>query len=93
MSHFITCHKIDEATNITNLFFREIIWLHGVPKSVVSDRDVKFLNCFKKVLWGKLGTKLLFFITCHPHMDGQMKVVNRTLTILLYIVIQRNLKK
>jgi len=64
MSHFIPCHKIDDATNIANLFFREIIQLLEVPMSIVFYRDVKFLSYFWKVLWGKLGTKLLFSTTC-----------------------------
>jgi hypothetical protein len=44
------------------------------------------------VLWGKLGTKLLFSTTCHPQKDRQIKVVNRTLTQLLRVVIQKSLK-
>jgi hypothetical protein len=77
MTHFIPCHKTDDATNISDLFFKEIVWLDGVPKSIVSYRDIKFLNYFWKVLWGKLGTKLLFSTSCHPQIDRQTEVVNK----------------
>jgi len=62
MTYFIVCHKTDDATNIADIFFREVFR----PRSILSDRDVKFLSYFWKVLWGKLGTKLLDSTTCHP---------------------------
>jgi hypothetical protein len=92
MTHFIPCHKSDNASHVANLFFTEIIHLHGVSNTIVSNTDAKFLSYFWRTLWFKLGTKLLFFTTCHPQTDGQTEVVNRTLSTMLCAVLKTNLK-
>ena len=54
MFHFIPCHKIDDAQNISKLFFREVVRLHGLPRSIVSDRDPKFIATFGKLFGANL---------------------------------------
>jgi len=47
MEHFIPCHKVDDASNIAKLFFKEVVRLHGLPKTVVSDRVLSSLATFR----------------------------------------------
>ena len=67
--------------------------LHGVPKTIVSDRDVKFLSYFWKTLCVKLGINLLFSLAYCPQTDGQTEVTNQTLSTLLHVLIKRNIKE
>jgi hypothetical protein len=66
MAHFIPYHKSDNVSHVADLFFTEIVRLHGVPNTIVLGRDAKFLSHFWRTLWFKLGIKLLFSTTCHP---------------------------
>ncbi|RDX72225.1 hypothetical protein CR513_48318, partial [Mucuna pruriens] len=73
------------VSSIANLFFKEVVRLHDLPKIIVSNRD-------SKILWTKPNTKLLFSTTCHPQVDGQTKVTNRTLSQLLRCFVGKSLK-
>lgn len=77
MTHFIPCAKTLDASKVARLFFDEVVRLHGVPKSIVFDHNVRFVIYFWKTLWKMMGIKLQFFLVYHPQTDKQTKVVNK----------------
>ena len=81
--HFVALKHPYSARSIAEVFVKEIVRLHGIPTSIVSDRDPTFLSLFWKELFKLQGTTLKMSTTYPPETDGQMEVLNRTLETCL----------
>ena len=80
MTHFFLCNKTNDALHVVKLFFREVVKLHALSSTIVSDKDVKFVSYFWKTLWKLFDTTLKFSSAFHPQTNGQIEVVNRSVT-------------
>ena len=72
-THFIPVNSTHKTDDIANIFMNDFFKLHGLPKAIVSDQDVKFTSNFWKGLFAYLGTKLNFSTTYHPQTDGKIE--------------------
>ena len=83
MAHFIPFKKASDSSYVANLYFKEVVRLHGVPKTITSDCNTRFVGHFCCTLWRRLGTNLQFSTVHHPRTNGQTKVLNCSLGNLL----------
>ena len=83
MIHLIPVNTTTKATEIAWLYFREIVRLHGLPETIVSDRDSKFTSKFWKELHRLVGTKLLMSTAFHPQTDGVSEHAIRSVSQIL----------
>lgn len=82
-AHFIPMKSTSSAPDLVPLYMREVLRLHGVPKSIVSDRDPKFVSNFWRSLHSALGTNLTLSTAFHPQTDGQSERTIQTLEDML----------
>ena len=78
-AHFLAVQMTFTLERFCRLYIREIVWLHGVPVSIVSDRDLRFTAHFWKSFQKVIGTWLTMSTTFHPQIDGQSE---RTIQVL-----------
>ncbi|MCO5590784.1 hypothetical protein L7F22_044759 [Adiantum nelumboides] len=82
-AHFIPVKKTIKAHQMATLFISQIFKYHGLPSSIVSDRDPRMTSNFWKGLFENLGTRLNFSSAYHPQTDGQKEIANLTILDLL----------
>lgn len=70
-SHFIPLKHPYSARVLAEIFAREVVRLHGIPASILSDTDPIFVSSFWKELFKLQGTALKMNTAYHPQMDGQ----------------------
>ena len=78
-AHFLVVRMTFTLKRFFRLYIREIVRLHGVPISIVSDRDPRFTTHFWKSFQKAMGTRLTMSTTFHPQTDGQSE---RTIQVL-----------
>ena len=83
VSHFIPVKSTFLASDVAHVVIRDVVRVHGAPKKIVSDKDVKFTSKLWKELFVGLGIELAFSTTYHLQTDGQIERVNRILEDLL----------
>ncbi|WKA11764.1 hypothetical protein VitviT2T_029233 [Vitis vinifera] len=76
-AHFIPISHPYTASKIAQVFLANIFKLHGLPNSIVTDRDPTFTSTFWKELFKLQGTTLKFSSAYHPQTDGQTEIVNK----------------
>ncbi|XP_027922949.1 uncharacterized protein K02A2.6-like [Vigna unguiculata] len=82
-AHFLAIKLRMSMANLAQLYLKEIVRLHGVPSSIVSDRDPRFTSRFWQSLQGAMGSSLRMSSAYHPQTDGQTERTIQSLEDLL----------
>ena len=83
LAHFIPIKVTYSVERLAEVYITNIIRLHGVPLSIISDRDARFTSQFWRCVQKALGTRLKFSTAFHPQTDGQTERTIQTLEDML----------
>jgi hypothetical protein len=88
-THFIPVKSTYKEINFAKIFMKENFRLHGIPKMVISDRDVKFTSNFWKELFAGLDTNFNYITSYHPKLDGQIESKNQIIEDMLRMYVRK----
>jgi hypothetical protein len=83
VAHFLSVHTTDKAQKSVEQYIDRIVCLHGLARTIVSNRGAQFIARFWEQLQESLGTKLIRSSAYHPQTDGQTERVNQILEDML----------
>ena len=89
-AHFVHCYKTNDATYVAESFFQEIVLLHGMPRTIMSDKDVKFISTFGRPQ-GEIRHQVVFYCMSPPNRWSNQSS-KKTLSTLLRDIIKMNIK-
>jgi len=92
-AHFIPLKADYTSKQVTEAFISYIVKLHGIPQSIISDRDKIFMSHFWQQLFKQQGTSLSMSSAYHPQTDGQTENLNKTVEMYLRCFCYQNPKQ
>jgi len=92
MVHLIPTHLSITVRELSWKYLREVVQLHGLPSSIVSDRDSKFMSKWWRELHRLIGMKLTMSTSFHPQTDGQTEQANRSIGQILRTAVRPDQK-
>ena len=82
-AYFIPVKTTHKATNIVEIYMKEVVRLYGVPNEIVSDKDPNFNSKFLKIFFNGFWNKLNFSTTYHPESNEKTNRTNRIIEDML----------
>ena len=90
MVHFVPTRMDEKATDTARYFIHYIVRPHGLPRSIICDRDSRFLSIFWRTVMDRLGVSARHASGFHPQANGQAERTNQNLRQYIRAVIKQN---
>jgi len=87
MRHSVPCHMTIDALGLAEQFLREVVCLHGLPLTIVSDRGPQFASVFRQQVCSRLRIDRRMSTAFHPQTDGQTERMSASMEQYLRVFV------